>query len=85
MMSKKIYRLCGIEVAMELLRPRAKWEIYNDSIIEWDDPRPCPTIEEVYEVMELSKEFEDKIDSIWLPEQVDELVFEGIPDKNAMH
>ena len=85
MMSKKIYRLCGIEVAMELLRPRAKWEISNDSIIEWDDPRPCPTLEEVYEVMELSKEFEDKIDSIWLPEQVDELVFEGIPDKNAMH
>ena len=85
MMSKKIYRLCGIEVAMELLRPRAKWEISNDSIIEWDDPRPCPTLEEVYEVMELSKEFEDKIDSIWLPEQVEELVFEDIPDKDAMH
>ena len=85
MMSKKIYRLCGIEVAMELLRPRAKWEISNDSIIEWNDPRPCPTLEQLYEVMELSKEFEDKIDSIWLPEQVDELVFEGIPDKNAMH
>jgi len=84
-MDAKIYRFYGIDVAMELLRPKAKWEISNNVFTRWDDPRPCPTIEEVYEVMELSKRFEDKINSIWLPEQIEELEKEDEMFKKAMH
>lgn len=67
---KKIYRLYGIDVAMQMLRPGAKWEISNNVFTRWDDPRPCPSIEEVYWVMEKIKEFEDSIPTIWLPEQL---------------
>jgi|TARA_R110000787_G_scaffold163751_2_gene276903 hypothetical protein len=84
-MDAKIYRFYGIDVAMELLRPKAKWEISNNVFTRWDDPRPCPTIEEVYEVMELSKKFEDKINSIWLPEQIKALEKEDEKFEKAMH
>ena len=84
-METKIYRFYGIDVAMELLRPKAKWEISNNVFTRWDDPRPCPTIEEVYEVMELSKKFEDKINSIWLPEQIKALEKEDEKFEKAMH
>ena len=47
MSQTKIYRLFGINTAMELLRPGAKWEISNRIITRWDDPRPCPTWEEI--------------------------------------
>ena len=84
-MDAKIYRFYGIDVAMELLRPKAKWEISNNVFTRWEDPRPCPTIEEVYEVMELSKKFEDKINSIWLPEQIKALEKEDEKFETAMH
>jgi|TARA_R100000322_G_C5369402_1_gene173070 hypothetical protein len=84
-MADKIYRLYGIDVAMELLRPKAKYEISNNVFTRWEDPRPCPTIEEVYKVMELSKDFEDKIDTQWLPEQVKELEEEDEKFRRAMH
>lgn len=84
-MDAKIYRFYGIDVAMELLRPKAKWEISNNVFTRWDDPRPCPTIEEVYEVMELSKKFEDKINSIWLPEQIKALEKEDEKFEKAIH
>lgn len=64
----KIYRLFGINTAMELLRPGAKWEISNRMITRWDDPRPCPTWEEIDETMEKIKAFEESINTIWLPE-----------------
>jgi hypothetical protein len=72
-MEKPIYRLYGIDVAMELLRPEAKWEISNNVFTRWDDPRPCPSMEEVYAVMDLSKKFEDEVNTIWLPGQVEDL------------
>lgn len=72
-MESKIYRLWGIDVAMEALRPGAKWEISNNVFTRWEDPRPCPSIEEVYWVMDLIKETEDKIPTIWLPEQQAEI------------
>ncbi len=68
-MSQKIYQLYGIDTAMHLLRPGAKWEISNTMFTRWEDPRPCPTIEEVFETMEKIKAFEDSINTIWLPEQ----------------
>jgi hypothetical protein len=69
---KKIYRFYGIDVAMQMLRPGAKWEISNGVFTRWDDPRPCPSMEEVYWVMEKIKEFEESIPTIWLPEQLEQ-------------
>jgi hypothetical protein len=69
----KIYRLYGVDSAMELLRPNAKWEITNTRITRWDDPRPCPTWEQIQETMEKIKSFEDSIDTIWLEEDYSEL------------
>lgn len=70
-MEHKLFRLYGIEVAVQLLRPGAKWEITNGQFTRWDDPRPCPSMEEVYWVMEEIKKFEEQIPTIWLPEQID--------------
>jgi hypothetical protein len=71
-MDTKIYRLYGIDTAMHLLRPGAKWEISNSVITKWDDPRPQPSMEEVREVMDKIQAFEDSINTIWLPEQIAE-------------
>ena len=73
MENTKIYRMFGIDTAMHMLRPGAKWEITNSAITRWDDPRPCPTIEEVFATMDKIKAFEDSIDTIWLPEQIAEI------------
>ena len=69
----KVYKLFGIDTAMFLLRPGAKWEISNREFTRWEDPRPCPTWEEVQDTMEKIKAFEDSINTIWLPEQIAEL------------
>jgi hypothetical protein len=65
-METKLYRMYGIDMAMQLLRPNAKWEISNGVFTRWDDPRPCPSIEEVYWVMDKIREFEDSIPTVWL-------------------
>ena len=71
-MNDKIYQLYGIDTAMHLLRPGAKWEISNTMFTRWEDPRPCPTIEEVFETMEKIKAFEDSINTIYTEEQLKE-------------
>lgn len=68
-MQEKIYRMVGIDTAMELLRPGAKWEISNTMFTRWEDPRPCPTIEEVFATIDKIRAFEDSIETVWLPEQ----------------
>jgi hypothetical protein len=66
----KAYQLVGINVAMHLLRPGAKWEITGGvGFTRWEDPRPQPTMEEVMETVEKLKAFEDSINTILLPEQ----------------
>jgi hypothetical protein len=72
-MDKKTYILYGIDTAMHLLRPGAKWEISNTMFTRWEDPRPCPTMEEVLDTMEKIKEFEDSINTIWTQEQIDKM------------
>ena len=66
--------LYGIDTAMHLLRPGARWEITNNFFSLWDDPRPCPTMEEVHETMAKIKAFEDSINTIWTQQQLDELL-----------
>jgi len=73
-MDNKIYQLYGIDTAMHLLRPGAKWEISNTMFTRWEDPRPCPTMEEVMETMEKIKAFEDSIDTIWTEEQREQML-----------
>ena len=72
----KQYMLFGIDTAMHLLRPGAKWEISNREFTRWDDPRPCPTWQEVQDTMEKIRQFEDSINTIWLPEQIDAIAEE---------
>ena len=69
----KIYQLYGIDTAMHLLRPGAKWEISNTMFTRWEDPRPCPTMEEVMETMEKIKAFEDSINTVWTQEQIEQM------------
>jgi hypothetical protein len=73
MSDAKIFRIYGINTAMELLRPGAKWEISNRMITRWDDPRPIPSWEEIDATMEKIKAFEESINTIWLPKQLDEM------------
>ena len=75
----KIYQLYGINTAMHLLRPGARWEISNRDITVWEDERPCPTWEEIDETMEKIKQFEDSINTIWTKQQIQEItgVFES--------
>jgi hypothetical protein len=72
-MDTKHYQLYGIDTAMHLLRPGAKWEISNTMFTRWEDPRPCPTMEEVLETMEKIKAFEDSIKTIWTQEQIEQM------------
>jgi hypothetical protein len=76
---EKAYQLFGINTAMHLLRPGAKWEISNRIITRWDDPRPKPTWEEIDDTMEKIRKFEESINTIWLPEQKEK--FLGIKPK----
>jgi hypothetical protein len=66
--------LYGIDTAMHLLRPGAKWEISNTMFTRWEDPRPCPTMEEVLDTMEKIKAFEDSINTIWTEEQKEQML-----------
>jgi len=70
----KIYRLTGIDSAMELLRPNAKWEISNSTITRWEDDRPCPSMEEVKDVQKKAQEFEDSINTIWTKDQENKIL-----------
>jgi hypothetical protein len=69
----KIYQLYGIDTAMHLLRPGAKWEISNTMITRWEDPRPCPTWDELMETMEKIKAFEDSINTIFTEDQIEKI------------
>ena len=84
-MTTKTYRLLGIDTAMHLLRPGARWEISNNQFTRWDDPRPCPSIEEVYETIEKIRQFEDSIPTIWLPEQLEQMGIRHKEIENAIN
>ena len=70
-MAEKIYQMYGINTAMQLLRPGARWEVTNTKFTVWEDPRPCPTMEEVWETMDKIKAFEDSINTVWRDDQVE--------------
>jgi hypothetical protein len=66
----KAYMIVGIDTAIHLLRPGAKWEWTGGvGFTRWDDPRPQPSVEEVMNTIEKIKAFEDSVNTILLPEQ----------------
>ena len=73
MQNEKLNIILGIDTAMHLLRPGAKWEISNTHFTRWEDPRPCPTWDEVMDTMEKIKAFEASINTVWLPEQIEQV------------
>ena len=46
---KKLYEWVAFDSAINLLRPRAKWKIDHGQF-NWQDPRPCQTMQEVEDV-----------------------------------
>ena len=70
-MSKKQYTLFGIDTAMRLLRPGARCTIYNNEIIDWMDPRPAPTWEDIVETLQKIKDFEDSIDTLYIEDYLE--------------
>jgi hypothetical protein len=73
-MDAKIYQFStALTQPCTYFGPNAKWEISNSVITKWDDPRPQPSMEEVREVMDKIQAFEDSINTVWLPEQIEEL------------
>ena len=53
-----IYRISGLDSAIELIRPGASYELTQNGFEIWNDPRPQPTIEEL-------KEVQKKFGSYW--------------------
>ena len=76
---KKQYEWVSFDVAINLLRPRAKWKIDHGKL-QWLDPRPCPTMKEVEDTLNKIKDFEsgvfEKIKSE-KPEIIDEIQSSG--------
>lgn len=83
-MTKDFYQMYGVDTAMHLLRPGAKWEITNTSFTRWEDPRPCPTWEEVAKTLEKIKAFEDDINTIWTDEQIAQMTEQNAALKKAI-
>lgn len=82
----RAYQLVGINVAMHLLRPGAKWEFTGGvGFTRWEDPRPCPTVEEVFETIDKLKAFEDSINTILLPEQKADMEAQAAEIEQAMN
>ena len=83
-MTKDFYQMYGVDTAMHLLRPGAKWEITNTNFTRWEDTRPCPTWEEVLETLEKIKAFEDGIKTIWTEEQIEKMTKQQAVLKKAI-
>lgn len=85
MNKQKIYLMYGIDTAMHILRPGARWEIYNNQVTIWDDPRPCPTPEEIADTMEKIKAFEDSINTILTDEQIAQITQQNNTIQEALN
>lgn len=56
----KTYMFTGLDVAIQILRPNATYELSGLEITTWNDPRPKPSIEEILHMLEQIKKFEDQ-------------------------
>ena len=69
----RLYKLYGINTAIDLLRPDAIWQFNGREITMWDDPRPKPSMEEINFVMDKIKQMEDSIPTMWTDDQLTRL------------
>ena len=58
--------IAGIDTALKLLRPDAKYQLRGNKFDFWNDPRPQPTWEEIEETVEKIRQFEQSINTIYL-------------------
>ena len=58
----------GVDTAIQLLRPGAKYQLRGTQFDFWLDPRPVPTWDEINDTIEKIKQFEDSINTIYLEE-----------------
>ena len=58
----------GVDTAIQLLRPRAKYQLRGTHFDFWLDPRPVPTWDEINDTIEKIKQFEGSINTIYLEE-----------------
>jgi hypothetical protein len=63
------YTLFCLHNAISLLRPGALYTLNNTEFVEWNDPRPIPTWEEISETLQKIKDFEDGIECIELEQK----------------
>jgi hypothetical protein len=56
----------SVDVAMNLLRPGARYQLTNQHFTLWDDPRPVPTWQEIVDTIEKMQAFEDSINTLYL-------------------
>lgn len=67
---RKTYVHVSIDDAIRLIRPGAQYSFVHESgggaFIQWNDPRPMPTLDEIYATMEKIRAFEDSVDCIEL-------------------
>ena len=65
-METKQYKWVAIDIAIQLLRPGAKYTLTNTTFTEWDDPRPCPTWTEIEDTLQKIRDFEDSIKTLYI-------------------
>jgi hypothetical protein len=68
---KHRYEWVAFDSAVALLRPGAKWNLNHGKFV-WEDPRPMPTLDEITQVINKIRDFEESIDYILLPDQLAE-------------
>ena len=63
---EKPSKWASIDIAMQFLRPGAKYQLEGTRFTIWADPRPCPSWEEVLDTMEKIRQFEASINTLYL-------------------
>ena len=56
---KQTYTLVSINNAINLLRPNAKYVLSGLNFIQWNDPRPIPSYDEICETIKKIQDFEE--------------------------
>lgn len=51
------HQLVSVDVAIKLLRPKAKFELYNKIFTKWDHPQDPPSWDEIEDMMKKIESF----------------------------
>jgi hypothetical protein len=67
-------KFSGVDTAMQILRPNATYEVAGLEIVQWNDPRPKPTTDELTAMIDAIAEFEKQNIMYVTTENLDEMV-----------